>query len=124
MPPFEAQPEPLSLSPSRPVAFQDYFRTAATVTFWAIFLLALLNRGATEIESRIVVTIAIYVLLVPSILMFGPPQGGSGKALAAACFLLGALIVQTLVRCHHLLHLVGISGNYREQTKLPYYTRH
>ncbi len=98
MPPFEAQPEPLSLSPSQPVAFQDYFRTAATVTFWAIFLLALLNRGATEIESRIVVTIAIYVLLVPSILVFGPPQGGSGKALVAACFLLAALIVQTLLQ--------------------------
>ena len=102
MPPFEAHSEPLSFSSPRPAAFQDYFRVAAIVAFWAIFLLALLNRGATEIESRVVVTIAIYVLLVPSILLFGPPQGGSGKALAAASFLLGALIVQALLQTSSL----------------------
>ena len=91
---IEAQSEPLSSSPPRPVAFPDYFRTAAIVIFWAIFLLALLNRGATEIESRIVVTVAIYLLLVPAILLFGPPRAGASVALVATCLLLGALIIQ------------------------------
>ncbi len=91
---IEAQSEPLSSSPPRPVAFPDYFRTAAIVIFWAIFLLALLNRGATEIESRIVVTVAIYLLLVPAILLFGSPRAGASVALVATCLLLGALIIQ------------------------------
>lgn len=92
----------LSSSPSRPVVFRDYFRVIATGAFWAIFLLALLNRGATEIESRIVVTLAMYLLLVPAILVFGPPRGGTGKALAAACFLLAALIIQMLLQASSL----------------------
>lgn len=80
------------------MAFQNYARSVAIVSFWAIFLLALLNQGATDIESRIVVTAAIYLLLVPAILMFGPPKAGAGKVLLAACFLLGALIVQMLLQ--------------------------
>lgn len=94
MPPVEIRSEPLPSRPSPPIAPQDYFRVAATVAFWAIFLFALLNRGATEIESRIVITLATYLLLVPAILVLGPPRAGAGKALAAACLLLGALIVQ------------------------------
>ncbi|MBO0130201.1 O-antigen ligase family protein [Agrobacterium burrii] len=102
MTPTLTQSEALSSSLPRPVVFRDYFRAVATVAFWAIFLLALLNRGATEIESRIVVTLAIYLLLVPAIIAFGPPRGGAGKALVATCFLLGALIVQILLQASSL----------------------
>ncbi|MFK3781093.1 O-antigen ligase family protein [Agrobacterium sp. NPDC089420] len=94
----EARSEPLSSSPLRPAAFQDPVRATATAAFWAIFLLTLLNRGATEIESRIVVTIAIYLVLVPSILLLGPPRAGAGKVLVAACLLFGALIVQVFLQ--------------------------
>ena len=94
----EARSEPLSSSQPPLVAVRDYVRPVAIAAFWAIFLLALLNRGATEIESRIVVTAGIYLLLVPSILLFGPPKAGAGKVLAAACLLLGALIVQVLLQ--------------------------
>lgn len=90
----EARSEPLSPPQPWPMAFRNYFRPVAIVAFWAIFLLALLNRGATEIESRIVVTAAIYLLLMPAILLLGPPRAGAGKVLVAACLLLGALIVQ------------------------------
>ncbi|MCZ4429854.1 O-antigen ligase family protein [Agrobacterium sp. SOY23] len=94
----EARSEPLSSPQPRPVAFLSYLRQVAIIVLWAIFLLALLNRGATEIESRIVVTAAIYLLLVPAILLFGPPRAGAGKVLVAACFLLAALIVQMLLQ--------------------------
>lgn len=94
----EARSEPLSSPQPASAAVRDRVRPVAIVAFWAIFLLALLNRGATEIESRIVVTAAIYLLLVPSILLFGPPKAGAGKVLAAACLLLGALIVQMLLQ--------------------------
>ncbi len=98
----EARSEPLS-SPQPPsAAVRDRVRPVAIVAFWAIFLLVLLNRGATEIESRIVVTAGIYLLLVPSILLFGPPKAGAGKVLAAACLLLGALIVQMLLQASPL----------------------
>ncbi|MFK0205167.1 O-antigen ligase family protein [Agrobacterium sp. NPDC090283] len=106
MPPIETRSDPLSSLPSRPVVFQHYLRGAVVIAFWAIFLFTLLNRGATEIESRIVVTLAIYLLLVPAILLFGPPRAGASKALAAACLLLGALIVQVLLQS---LSLPGIA---------------
>lgn len=106
MSPVETRSEPLPSRPSRPIALQDYFRVAVTVAFWAIFLFALLNRGATEIESRIVITLGIYLLLVPAILVLGPPRAGAGKALAAACILLGALIVQMRLQS---LSLSGIA---------------
>lgn len=94
----ESRSEPLPSLQTPPVAVRDYVRPVAIIAFWAIFLLALLNRGATEIESRIVVTMAIYLLLAPAILLFGPPKGGPGKVLTAACLLLGALIVQVLLQ--------------------------
>ena len=94
----ESRSEPLPSLQTPPVAVRDYVRPVAIIAFWAIFLLALLNRGATEIESRIVVTMAIYLLLAPAILLFGPPKGGAGKVLTAACLLLGALIVQVLLQ--------------------------
>lgn len=94
----ESRSEPLPSLQTPPVAVRDYVRPVAIIAFWAIFLLALLNRGATEIESRIVVTMAIYLLLAPAILLFGPPKGGASKVLTAACLLLGALIVQVLLQ--------------------------
>ena len=94
----EARSEPVFSSQPQSMAFQNYARPVAIVSFWAIFLLALLNQGATDIESRIVVTAAIYLLLVPAILLFGPPSAGAGKVLLAACFLLSALIVQMLLQ--------------------------
>lgn len=109
MQPTEALPEPLSSSQPQPLAFQDYFRAIAIAAFWAIFLLTLLNRGAVEIESRIVVTAAIYLLLVSAILLLGPPQAGAGKAIAAACLLLGGLIVQLLFQA---LFLPGITPSH------------
>lgn len=95
---LDAPPELLSSSPPRPAFVLHRARAIVTIAFWTIFLLALLNRGATDIESRIVITFAAYLLLLAALPLFGPPQPAIGKALAAACLLLGALILQVLLQ--------------------------
>lgn len=48
-------------------------------------------------------------MLVSAILLLGPPQAGAGKAIAAACLLLGGLIVQLLFQA---LFLPGITPSH------------
>lgn len=108
MQPTEALPEPLSSSQPQPLAFQDYFRAIAIAAFWAIFLLTLLNRGAVEIESRIVVTAAIYLCWCPQSSCLGPlgPVPARPSQRPAFCW---GLIVQLLFQA---LFLPGITPSH------------